>query len=388
MRSIIFIFVILVVICCQKDGFDPNITKYVFYGGMSDGHPPSFEIYKSTISSSEPLNFNEYQIVIESSEGERDSMKNGRFYRIKGKAGLSYTISWKLHNDDKWRSFKKQLPYNHSTIFSSSNIKKMEDAITLDLGDVTDFGYFLLDQSIFKRGENNTKKLLSGIHPYSSFYPLELDQNIIKIWPPQSIGELKSPHRSNYKIYNCIYLPDEKLDLYSASKNDIQNAISMTQNLLMLIEPLFIGKNYHLDFKDDTFIALSIFTTAIPEFDFELLRENTDPHKVSFTMNQKELDTNEYKIVNVSVYHQEHGYLHNSLDNISISTPDILAFNSNSIYYQLSLKSQNCFQSGIQSLSLRVAVEKSDKQYNFYYFPIEYRKGVGEQHLIFDIQPF
>ena len=397
MNNKLLIISLLFVLGCQKDGFDPNISKYVLMGGMSVGHPPHFEIYLSSLNDQTKLLPNEYEIYIENLKGEKEKAVNGEFINIIGEAGETYIISWKLIGDSMWRSFKKMMPPNRAEELLASNVKNNGDYRTIELNGNHKERYFLSTFSVAKI-KNTSNKNTHGVWSFyrfngTFFYPLDeiLDAKL-KIWPPIVFNQMipfKHPDLIDYFPYTCNYLPTEPLFLYCISNDDFQNMVNAMINYYSFTDPFYSGKNFHYDYKDEKFLAISLFQTEITEFNFDEITEKKDACFAEISMEGNELDTNNYKISHISVrVRNENSSYFPYRDSELNQTKNIFLFDQNNLDYIYTLKNKNCTTLEKYDLVIVVSVKNIKNKYQGFQFPYTYQKGQGAQHIKLDIPKF
>ena len=56
------------------------------------------------------LPVNEFDVIINSEDGERDTMHSGSFRNIICSAGKTYSIQWKLKGESKWHEIIERIP--------------------------------------------------------------------------------------------------------------------------------------------------------------------------------------------------------------------------------------------------------------------------------------
>jgi hypothetical protein len=383
----------LILLGCQKDGFDPNVSKYVIYGGMSDGQPPYFEIYLSSLNATTKLPPNEYEITIEKLNGVKEKAINGEFRNTIGKAGETYIVSWKLIEDNKWRSFTKMMPPNRAEELIASNVENNGNNRTIKMRGTYKERYFL---SPYSKLRGRSKSAPIALPLYSLFFSLDpISDAQLKIWPPSVLNDIKPfQHPSttgSIPYYGCNYLPSDFLFLHCTSANDFQNMIFMSENYLSFTDPFFSGKNYHYDYKDEKFFAITLFETEITDFDFHELRGNIDACFADITMDGKDLDTNIYKVSNIRIRNGS-SYFSYRYAELNLSK-NIFLFNQNNLDYLFTSWNKNCNTLEAYNLVITVGVENiinsnNKNKYKGFQFPYTYQKGQGEKQLKLDITRF
>jgi hypothetical protein len=302
--KIILFFIVLTQISCYKE-YDLIKQEYYFLRGLFvNGQAPNFQLYYQNTQGGYMVNYTDYQLEVINENNtvfKMNSSGNFTFLSIKPKS--KYKVRWKLNSEKDWHELTKE-SINYETTLNDKSFVKAENELFVNRDRNDSFVYFLYNPYDRKTFEEQFLESFLIEYP-DAFLELNQTDNALILWPPSNKYYLDRFKNSTnfcfkpftWKMSNGAVYRD--FQLYSMSKSDFQFYYNLHKNDVGKNTPLAVGEGILWDYSKDNVKAKIVNINNynnIKIFDYV----NRDERLyVDFLINNKPIDTLNYKIIRV-----------------------------------------------------------------------------------------